>query len=266
LNAGGLVDEAVELGALKESTEGLVSAAKSFFRLMNRTKRKDFEIFLDFNPRIETQAVCRLGLGSRVVTPVRMPFILEQLMGRRLDVPDRYGSVLRRLGLKPDGLDVKCGVDPSDSARFEQLLTRSGVRSGEMIVLFCSGDAGVSGRHGWGAGNFTELANRISNNFEARAVVADVPHDNAFTNLVGPLLPRNAIRLASPRAAELLAAIARASLFVTDDAGLAELGLSLAVPILPVARSAETPGVEAAFLEACRMLGASRTESLFQRN
>jgi hypothetical protein len=80
------------------------------------------------------------------------------------------------------------------------------------------------------------------------------------------LLPRNAIRLASPRAAELLAAIARASLFVTDDAGLAELGLSLAVPILPVARSAETPGVEAAFLEACRMLGASRTESLFQRD
>lgn len=288
LAATGLVDDAIPLGVIKLPDRGAPGALKRLFGLIRRSRRYNFDLVLDFSPRLETQIVSRLLLRARVFTPSKLPRALGVLMdlagvnssASRLAVSS-YANVLKQAGVEMNDLRLAVTPPVEEDARFERRLASSGSRGGELIVLLYAGNP--ESRDGWPAGAFGEIGMRLANNFNARIVAADEPTDNEFTGAVNAFLPLGAIRLAEPRALELLAAIARASLVITDEPAIARIASEMSTPAIEIAdtvtasvasstthriahgSSRRRVSTDEVFEIACEMIQENRSPSLFQR-
>ena len=135
---------------------------------------------------------------------------------------------------------------------------------------------------GWPVAAFSEIGTRLAHNLNARIIAADEPSDDTFTESLGSLLPSGSIKLAKPRALELVAAIARSSLVITDDSGLANLAFEFNTPVveisdkvraeassggrrIPQGASRRRVTTDEVFDLACEMIQESRSASLFKR-
>jgi ADP-heptose:LPS heptosyltransferase len=151
-------------------------------------------------------------------------------------------------------------------------MARSGFKRGEPILLLYTMEMGWS--RSWPIHNYTRLAALLSSNYGVRVIAADVPLTNDFTSTIDSSLP-DAIKLRSPRAVELVAAVARSSLVVTDDSGIARMARGLGTPAIDLGASARGAGpashpnddardIEAVYRQACLQLQTSRTGALFR--
>ena len=286
LQAGELVDEAIDLGVVKRSGRDYAGSIKRLFRLMRQARRDQVDMVLDFSPRLETQLISRVARSGRVITPSRFSQVFEVLLGRSeksvrmANHSDECANVLKQVGVKIEDARLAIELPEEENSNFERLLARHGSRGGELIVVLYGSKAG--GTRGWPVENFGEMAMRLANNFGARIVAVDEPSDNGFTNSLEGLLPKGAIKLRQPRALELAAAIARASVFVTDDPGVATMGVEFTAPVLEVTdsphRSSQSKThrilygasrvritADEVYEIACEMLQEGRTVSLFRR-
>jgi len=270
LNAG-LVTETIDLGVIRPNGG---PSLKRVVRLIRNARRFDFDLVVDFAPKPETQFLSRLVLRARTITPSRLPLVIEFLAGAGLrrgsERASDYESVLRKLGLEAGENRISITPTPQDNARFEELLSRNGSRGGEpVVVLYTAGGADA-----WPVASFAEIAHRLAGNFNARAVPADEPGDRTFTSVLEALLPKTAIKLAEPRAVELMAAVARASVLITDERNLAAVASGMGTPVIDVAgparaRSLRGPQfsvtIDEVYEEACEILQESRSAGLFRR-
>jgi ADP-heptose:LPS heptosyltransferase len=285
LTATGLLDEAIDLGIIKSSSDGgYGSAFKRAAQLFSRARRSEFDLVIDFSPRLETQMLSRLVMRARTITPSRMPHVIESLLGiksRRMQGhAANYESALRQLGIGMADAQIAITLPVEEHNQFEQILAKRGSRGGEPIVVLYASNPASPG--GWPVESFGEMAARLAHNFGARVIAADEPSDETFTEAISSLLPQTAIKLAQPRALELAAAIARASLVITDERGLAELALEMGTPVLEISDDPKSQSSSKAhrvvqgssrarvttdevYEIACEMLQACRSTSLFQR-
>src|ERR1051325_7814831 len=74
LAAARLADETIDLGVIKphEGGDGL----KRLVRLFKRARRRDYDLVLDFSPKLDTQVLSRLVVRARTVMPTRLPRLL----------------------------------------------------------------------------------------------------------------------------------------------------------------------------------------------
>lgn len=272
LNAG-LVTETVDLGVINPD----VASFKRVLRLLRNTRRFNFDLVVDFAPRPETQFLSRLMLRARTITPSKLPLVVEFLTGgasrHRGEQPAGYESVLRKLGLEAGGGQIAVTPTPEENARFEERLSRNGFRGGEPIVVLYS----AGGLNAWPVASFAEVAHRLTNNFNARVVLADGPGDRSFNSALDALLPKTAIQLAEPRALELMSAVARASVLITDEPNLGAVARGMGTPVIDVAEPSHPahrgmPGskldsltTEEVYEEAAEILQESRSDSLFRQ-
>jgi len=171
---------------------------------------------------------------------------------------------------------------PDDEhTRFEQHLMKAGSRGGELIVLFYASDPDDS--RGWPVEAFAETSRRLANNFDARIIAADEPSDSAFTDALRALLVAGITTVAEPRAVELVAAIARASIAITDEHAIAQIASELGTPVIEIAdiasghsiksrshrilaaSSRKRVTIDEVYGTASEMIQESRSPSLFQR-
>ena len=288
LSASGIVDETITLGVIKSTDRG-GSALRRFLSLVRRSRRFSFDLVLDFSPRLETQIVSRLVMGARTITPSKLPRVLGMLLdlggARRTagrSAASIYANVLRQAGIEMNDGRVGIALPPEENTRFESRLASGGSRGGELIALLYAANPG--NRDGWPVVAFGEIGTRLTNNFGARVIAADEPSDEAFTDAARAFLPPGAIKLAVPRALELMAAMARASIVITDEPGIAQVASELNTPVVEVGdASSPTPkpftahriarsstrarvSTDEVYDIACEMIQESRSASLFQRS
>ena len=272
LNAG-LITETIDLGVIRPDGG---PSFKRVVRLIRNARRFDFDLIVDFAPKPETQFLSRLVLRARTITPSRLPLVIEFLAGggsrRGSDRGADYESVLRKLGLEAGENRIAITPTPEDNAWFEELLSRNGSRGGEpVVVLFTAGRAGA-----WPVASFAEIAHRLASNFNARVIPADEPGDRSFTSALEASLSKTAIKLAEPRALELMAAVARASVLITDERNLAAVASGMGTPVIDVAGPARAGfyslrgaqvnvTTDEVYEEACEILQESRSAGLFRR-
>ena len=285
LAASGFVDETIPLGVIKHSDDGKPGGLKRLVGLAKRARGSNFDVVLDFTPTLETLFVSRVLLRSRVFSPARLPRILRSFLDFRRPSSDEqrsdYQNVLQQLGVQL--IDTRFAITPSaeEDAKFEDRLAASGSRVGKLIVLIYTSGLGI---RSWPVGAFGEIGSRLSNNFDARIVAADEPGSRQFSSSVSLLLPSGAIQLSEPRALELVAAIARSSIVITDDNGIAQMAGELSTPVIEVseAAAAKTPfsathrvaqaavrskiSAEEVYEIAVEMIQENRSSSLFQRH
>src|SRR5262249_6738174 len=100
LTACKLADDTIDLGLVHPAK----GAAKRLFNLFSRARHRDYDLVLDFSPRLETQMLSRLSLRARTLTPSRLPRPIEMLLAfggvRRAPVgANDYENVLGQMGL-----------------------------------------------------------------------------------------------------------------------------------------------------------------------
>lgn len=255
LTAGGFVDETIPLGVIKHSDDRKPGGLKRLIGLAKRARASNFDVVLDFTPTLETLFVSRVLLRSRVFSPARLPKFIRSFLDFRRPSDDEqrsdYQNVLQQLGLSLT--DTRFAIAPSveEDAKFEDRLGSSGSRVGKLIVLIYTSGLGI---RSWPVGSFGEIGFRLSNNFDARIVAADEPGSREFSSSVSSLLPAGAIQLAEPRAMEVVAAIARSSIVITDDSGIAQIAGELGTPVIEVS---ETAGQKTAFSATHRVAQAA---------
>lgn len=288
LRAAGLVDDTIDLGVNKSSESGYSRALGKLATLIRRSRRYNFDLVLDFSPRLETQIAARLILRARTITPSRLPRTIEMLLDL-VGVPrsfDRSGlsnhkRVLGQAGANMTDTAFRINAPDEEHAAFEKRLMKAGSRGGELIVLLYASNPDDS--RGWPVEAFAETGRRLANNFGARVIAADEPSDSAFTDALSSLLPAGAIKLAEARGGELVAAIARASIAITDEHAIAKIASELGTPAIEVVDTASRRSVSASshrildassrnrittdevYETACEMIQESRSPSLFQR-
>ncbi|MEK6325344.1 MAG: hypothetical protein AABN33_27200 [Acidobacteriota bacterium] len=288
LTASGYVDETISLGVIKVQDRGHAGGLKRLLSLVRRSRRFNFDLVLDFSPRLETQIVSRLVVRARTFTPSKLPGAIGMLLdlgGLRSStghsVSSNHANVLQQAGIEMNDARLGITLPAEEDARFEHRLASSGSRGGELIALLYASNP--ESRGGWPVAAFGEIGTRLANNLGARIIAVDEPSDRAFTGAVSALLPPGAIKLAEPRAHELVAAIARASIVITDEAAIARIASELNTPVIEVADAiSATPaslrahriakGSSRARVStgevydiACEMIQESRSPSLFQR-
>lgn len=283
LAATGLVDKTIELGVIRSSDGGRAGALKRLFQLARRARRLEFDLVIDFAPRIESQMLSRVIVRARTVTPSKLHRVVDLLWGYRgQDAGDwsDYSSVLNQMGIGASAERFGLELPAEENDQFEKLLAKHGSRGGEPIVLLYS--AGKEGHAAWPVESFGETGARLANNFGARVIAVDEPLDKGFTAKVSGLLPKGAIRMAEPRALALAAGVARASLVITDEPGLAQMAVGFSTPVLEVSDSNKASPAskthkivygaskarvtcDEVYEVACLLLQDSRSFSLFER-
>jgi ADP-heptose:LPS heptosyltransferase len=289
LSAWSLVDDSISLGVIKPPNNGPSSALKRLWRLLRRSRRYNFDLVLDFSPRIETQFISRMVLRARVFTPLRLPGAFGALLeiggvARPSDRSrlSRYKNVLQQVGVEMHDARLAIRTTAEEDARFEHRLARSGSRGGELIVLLYARN--TAARRGWTIAEFAEVGSRLVNNFNARIIVADEPSDDAFTRALSAWMQPGAIKLTEPRVFELFAAIARASIVITDEPAVARIASELGTPSIEIAdtfskitesstnhrivqgSSRKQFSTDEVFDIASEMIQENRSASLFQRS
>jgi ADP-heptose:LPS heptosyltransferase len=292
LKLAGFVDDTIDLGVIKSSDRRYTSALRKLASLIRRSRRYDFDLVLDFSPRLETQIASRLILRARTITPSRLPRAMEAV----LDLvgvtgsfdrsgPSNHKRVLEQVGAEMTDTTFRVTLPYEEHARFEQRLVKAGSRGGELLVLFYASNPNDS--RGWPVKAFAETATRLANNLGARIIAADEPCDSAFTDALRAFpvagITTDITKLAEPRAVELLAAIARASIAITDEPAIAQLASELGTPVIEIAESASRNFVKSkshrsmeassrkritideVYETACELIQESRSPSLFQR-
>jgi len=276
ITADSLADETIDLGVIKLAS-GSTSGLKRFLTLAKRARRHSFDLILDFSPRLETFLVSNLLLRARTITPSVIPRAVEFLLafGGRQSRSDDYTSVLKQISIKPDP-NFQIAASAAENSQFEQFLARNGSRGGELIVMLYASGAQSSFE------GLAELGTRLANNFGARIVAADQPGDREFSDAVGKGFSAGKSLLVEPRAPFLIAALARASIVITDDGAVAGAAAALGTPAIEIGDSRTEPippskrhrvvrtnrGTAAASTDevyeiACEMIQESRSASLF---
>jgi hypothetical protein len=104
LSVFGIVDDIIGLGVIKYPDRG-AGTVKRFLTLVRRSRRFNFDLVLDFSPRVETQIISRLVMRVPSITPSRLPGTLERLLelGGVRRSPGQsassYSNVLRQGGV-----------------------------------------------------------------------------------------------------------------------------------------------------------------------
>lgn len=247
LAASRLVDEVIDLGVIKSSNQNFSASLGRIARLFKSARRSDPDLVVDLSPRLETQVFTTAVLRARTVTPSKPLDVLDRLLSRTAgrSRADSHTADCRK-ALKQIGVEAaldRLGIEllPEEDARFERVLAEKGSRGGQPVVVLYS--SGRAPSESWPVESFAELAERLAKNFAARIVFVDEPGDSDFTDLLGATLPDDAIKLRQARAVEVVAAVARASLVITDDAGIAEMATDLGAPALEIARSKPERGL-----------------------
>jgi ADP-heptose:LPS heptosyltransferase len=273
--ADNLADETIDLGIIKVAG-GNTSGLKRLVTLAKRARRHSFDLVLDFSPRLETMIVSNVFLRARTITPSSIPRAVEFLLafgGRQLKSDD-YTSVLNQISIKLDRR-FQIATSATENSQFEQFLARNGSRGGELIVMLYAAGAQSSFER------LAEVGTRLANNFGARIVAADQPGDRDFTDAVGKRFSGSKSLLVEPRAPFLIAALARASIVITDEGAVAEAAANLGTPAIEIADSRTEPSgpskrhrvvranrgrrtsTDEVFETACEMIQESRSASLF---
>ena len=197
-------------------------------RLVKQVRRERFDFVIDLHSLSETNLLGFLSGAPRRLYARRPGRSLDLLANFRPRPPvednrptkhaiDRYLDVLIPLGIKDAPRIPRLPTRPEDDAAIEQMLKKEKANSGARLAGLFPG-AGHPDRR-WPLERFAELAERLVRNDNVRIVLFAGPEEREMVKEMRARFPRSTIifdRLTIP---QLASALARLSVFVSNDTG-----------------------------------------------
>jgi ADP-heptose:LPS heptosyltransferase len=145
---------------------------------------------------------------------------------------DRYLDVLKPLDVANAPRMPVLQTNPAGDAALDSLLKKEKAQSGELLVGLVPGAGNITRR--WPLENYVQLADHLIRNARVRVIVFAGPEEQAALPQWKSLFPPNTIffdRLTIP---QLLSALARMTLVVSNDTGPAHLAAAVGVPVVVI--------------------------------
>jgi ADP-heptose:LPS heptosyltransferase len=142
-----------------------------------------------------------------------------------------YLDLLAPLGVRPMEAEPRLTTDREADERIEKLLSKHGLRDGELLAGLHPG-AGP-GQQRWPVERFASIGARLIHNFNARVLVFAGPHERGLARRVVGLLPaKRALAIESPKMPDFVSALARLSVLIANHAGPAHVAAAVGTPVV----------------------------------
>lgn len=211
------------------------------FKLVRQVREAKFDLVIDLHSLSETNL-----LGYLTGAPHRL---YSRRPGRSLDylanfkprppaedktrhAVDRYLDVLKPLNIENASRMPVLHTNPAGDAAVDSLLKKEKAQSGELLVGLVPGAGNATRR--WALENYAQLADHLIRNDRVRVIVFVGPEEQAMLPQMRTLFPPGAIFFDRLTIAQLLSALARMTLVVSNDTGPAHLAAAAGAPVLVV--------------------------------
>ena len=195
-------------------------------RLVKEVRKREFDFVIDLHSLSETNLLGFLSGASNRLYARRPNRSLDFLSNFRPRPPvedqkkhavDRYLDVLVPLGIRDVERMPRLKTRAEDDRAVEEILRKAKSDAGAPLVGLFPG-AGHPGRR-WPLARFRELAEMLQRGDQLRVVVFVGPEEREFIQEVRASFPRPAVIMDKLTIPQLASALARLSVFVTNDTG-----------------------------------------------
>ncbi len=178
--------------------------------------------------------------------------LTKRVRFRRPDKPVHmvryYLDLIEGLGIARPVPEIKLRVTPEEIGRGRNILAAAGLDSGRPLAVLNPGAAYGPAKR-WPAERFAELAAILQNRHGAEIAVTGTDHDRASAAIICAGLARPAADLTGKMTLrELLAVLASAAVFITNDSGPMHMANALRIPVVALFGPTD-PAVTAPFHE-----------------
>ena len=242
-----------------------------------------FDIAIDLARNFESSLAIRLVSAPTLeeASP-RALDKLKRIVSNRapvsLHIAHEFLRRLEPLGVRPVEAEPRLFTNTEADQRFEKLLAKHRVGSGELLVGVHAGAR--RGKDRWPAERFASLAARMIHNFDARALIFAGPDEKGLAKKIARQVgSKRVIVLESPKLEDFVSASARMSLFIANHTGAAHIAAAAGAPVVtasgaltPLTRDVLSPNrthiratalnavsEEDVFEAACRLIKRSRS-------
>lgn len=208
-------------------------------RLVRDVRRLHFDFIIDLHSLSETNLLGFVS-GARTRLYARRPGrSLDFLSNFRPRAPiedpgkhavERYLDVVAPLKAPVVSNIPRIRTRPEDDQAFDKMLAKLKISSDVPLVGLFPG-AGHAGRR-WPLERFGELASRLKNNDEVTSVVFAGPEEHSMVKRMREIFAKSAVVFDHLTIPQLASALARISVFVSNDTGPMHIAAAVGTPVL----------------------------------
>jgi ADP-heptose:LPS heptosyltransferase len=211
------------------------------FKLVGDVRRREFDFVIDLHSLSETNLLGFLsGANKRLYSrrPGRSLDFLSNFHPRPPVEPqnrdrhliDRYLDVLLPIGIKDADRAPRLRTKPVADREVDQMLRKVKADSGTPLVGLFPGAGHPSRR--WPLERFAELADFVMRNDQVRVLVFAGPEEKEMVAKMRTLFPSAVVILDRLSMLQLISALARLAVFVSNDTGPMHLAAAVGTPVV----------------------------------
>lgn len=293
-----LGDCADEVFPLPRLGSDLLSPALAWrgLRVIRSLRESMFDLVIELHRSRESQMLLQMVRADRRVSVtdagstglLRLIGRVAQAFAQKGDIHEhlaqRYLRVIEPLGVRPTEAEPRLTTDRDSDAKTEKWLDKGGVRSGDLLIGIHPGAGARINR--WPFDRYVSIGQRLIHNLDARLVVIGGPAEKGIARQLSKKMPSGkSMVLQTPKLQELVSLLARLSVLVTNHSGPAHVASAVRTPVV-IASTMNVPtevnllgkshiqlrGASPEMIleddiydAACRLIKASRSESLWSR-
>ena len=242
LSLTGYANEILEVDrvALRDGPT-LISIGR-ILKFVSEVRKAKFDFCIDLHSYYETNLLGFLSgasrrLYSRRSTNRSLDFLANfnprpVKESEKTHLVDRYLDVVRPLGIENAPRTPVLKTSAADASAVEALLKKEHAQSGELLAGIFPG-AGNSSRL-WPLERFAELADHLRRNDRVRIIVFAGPEERQMVPHMRKVFPAGTILFDRLTIPQLAAALARLTLFVSNDTGPMHIAAAVGTPVIVI--------------------------------
>lgn len=234
----GLYDEALYLRLTT-----LLDFVRAFFRLFFQLRTYRFDLIVDLEPLVHFAEIISfyVGVGYTVgfSVPGRKSLFTRPIEFREDEhIARTFYRILEAFDVKDEpSLDqlvaVPIPLNDGDLQAASELLKAEGVQEGDFLIGVNVNASDVAKERRWPLENFAPLVDQLIQRLEARVVFFGAPDEVPYVERAIAMMREEPINLAGRTSLrEVIAAVARLDLFITNDSGPLHLAYATGVPTI----------------------------------
>lgn len=237
----GYADETLTVDRVALRDGFTLTSIVQIFKLVGNVRQREFDFVIDLHSLSETNILGFLsGAGHRLFSrrPGRSLDFLSnfnprppvEASNRDRHLIDRYLDVLIPLGVKDADRFPRLRTKSATDKEVEQLLRKAKAEAGSPLVGLFPGAGHPSRR--WPLEKFSELADFLMRNDQVRVLVFAGPEEKELVARMRKLFPKTTVILDQLNLSQLISALARLAVLVSNDTGPMHLAAAVGTPVL----------------------------------
>ena len=215
------------------------SGIRGLCRLLRCVRRMDFDLLIDLQGNFRSFTMRAFGGAAKKLRAPKRRWLRSAMvhLRRRPTNPERaldlYFKPLRQIGVSWVSNHPSLFLDPRLHEQMARLLAQGGISPNDLVVGINPGARWETKR--WTTEGFAEVVDRLSKTFHAKILMLGNREDLGFvTHILRVMKARPVVMTGELSLRELVAAIDRCDLLLTNDSGPMHIAAARDVPVVAI--------------------------------